>query len=954
MLSRAVFVWLAAASLPAFGVKLGAVHQYGGSEAETVTGMARDSGGNLFVAGTTYSYNFPANVNQLHPGSSDLWRGNIPMFSHRAARVFSLAVDGSRRAILASTSSGLLRSTDLGDTWTGGAQGLPAAQNGGMLAVGADGVAYFALFGSGIFRSLDGGITWSASTNGIGQNRYQGFADQIAVDPRNPANLLATDTISGRMFRSTDEGAKWNALQQAIGYIAFDPSRANVVYGVNSGSLYRSTDDGVTWTALEALFQRADRVTVDAAGVVYCTSSQAGDRIAVSTDGGVSWFTRNVTGAGAIAADLDSGKVYAATAAGVFVSADSFLTSSKISAAPEVSSLAIIPAAAPGAPGVVFSASSDAFAEGYVMKLDPSGNLIWATYLGGSGYDFATAVAVDASGSVYVLGTTSSPDFPVTPGALTETVPGNFLVKLSPAGSVTYSATFGQGGAVTGLAVDSAGNAYTAGTATTFIGTGLLSIPQTRAATCKIDASASQVIYCTNIDGGSARSIAVTPDGTAYLGGTERIWRLSPGVTPVFEWDLPGATVSALALDSDGLLYAAGNTTSPQFPVTAAAYQQQFVPAFYNQIAGALNANSGDHAFVLRISGNDIVNSTLLEGENWEHALAIAVSKSGEVTVGGTTASNSFPLAGAFQTRFAYYTGFVARLTRDLSTLLFSTYAGDTHNFQVSGLAISDDGGVLFAGDTSNQSSFFGSTNELAQTSDIFVAALNQIPPTTPQITGVLSAASQNGTRIAPNQNIVVAVEGVASPDSVVLLDDQPLPLLSTSGGRIVANIPNDRAVTAASTVRVSSGGALSDPLLVQGAAVAPAIYTRDLSGHGEGLVFHEDGSLNSADNPAAPGSIITVACTGVGHVGFDGDYAVADTPVSVYVDGFYANGVDAHMVRIPGIDGDVYAIRVYVPDPKIDGFKMPPFVSLTLNIGGTANASGILSQPGVGISIKQ
>src|SRR6185437_12954404 len=187
----------------------------------------------------------------------DLWRGNTPIFSHGAARVFSLAADGSRHAILASTSGGLLRSTDLGDTWTGGAQGLPAAQNGGMLAVGADGVAYFAIFGSGIFRSLDGGITWSASNNGIGQNRYQGFADQIAVDPRNPANLLASDTISGRMFRSTDEGATWNAQQQAIGYIAFDPSHANVVYGVNSGTLNRSNDDGVTWTALEALFQHA-------------------------------------------------------------------------------------------------------------------------------------------------------------------------------------------------------------------------------------------------------------------------------------------------------------------------------------------------------------------------------------------------------------------------------------------------------------------------------------------------------------------------------------------------------------------------------------------------------------------------------------------------------------------------------------------------------------------------
>ena len=55
--------------------------------------------------------------------------------------------------------------------------------------------------------------------------------------------------------------------------------------------------------------------------------------------------------------------------------------------------------------------------DAFVVKLDPTGAVVWATYLGGSGYDAANAIAVDAAGNVYVAGQTSSSNFPVTAGA---------------------------------------------------------------------------------------------------------------------------------------------------------------------------------------------------------------------------------------------------------------------------------------------------------------------------------------------------------------------------------------------------------------------------------------------------------------------------------------------------------------------------------------------------------
>ena len=72
--------------------------------------------------------------------------------------------------------------------------------------------------------------------------------------------------------------------------------------------------------------------------------------------------------------------------------------------------------------------------DAFVMKLDLTGMVLWATYLGGSGFDAGNAIAVDAAGNVYVAGETSSKNFPVTPGAafgnLTTTNDG-FEVKLT-------------------------------------------------------------------------------------------------------------------------------------------------------------------------------------------------------------------------------------------------------------------------------------------------------------------------------------------------------------------------------------------------------------------------------------------------------------------------------------------------------------------------------------------
>ena len=108
---------------------------------------------------------------------------------------------------------------------------------------------------------------------------------------------------------------------------------------------------------------------------------------------------------------------------------------------------------------------SDAF----VAKLNPAGSaLVYSTYLGGSGDDFGSGIAVDAAGNAYVTGETSSPDFP-TANPVQPSPGGNwdaFVAKLNPAGSaLVYSTYLGgsQGDGGSGIAVDAAGNAYVTG-----------------------------------------------------------------------------------------------------------------------------------------------------------------------------------------------------------------------------------------------------------------------------------------------------------------------------------------------------------------------------------------------------------------------------------------------------------------------------------------------------------
>ncbi len=377
----------------------------------------------------------------------------------------------------------------------------------------------------------------------------------------------------------------------------------------------------------------------------------------------------------------------------------------------------------------------------FVTKLSPSGSTaIYSTYLGGAGGDNAYAIAVDAANNVYLTGGTNSLDFPVTPGVYRPTsgvgLNDVFVTKLNATGSaLLYSTHIGVGGEGIrgfGIDVDSAGNAYVAGGC----GPGFPTTPgafQTgssafsSAFVMKLNPSGSAAAYSTFLSGGGidyAESIAVDTNGNAFVTGyaSSPTFPTTPGGFQTVLGGAPDAFVTVLnptgsalvystflggsvfddgrriAVDSFGMAYVAGVTSSSNFPTTSGAFQVAF---------GGGNAD----AFIAKLDPTksgaaSLVYSTFLGGSGDENAEnfprgILAVDNAGNAYVTGTTTSTDFPTVNPIQANPAGGShAYVAKLNAAGSKLVYSTYLGGSGADFGHGIYVDSGGNAFVTGQT--------------------------------------------------------------------------------------------------------------------------------------------------------------------------------------------------------------------------------------------------------------
>lgn len=315
--------------------------------------------------------------------------------------------------------------------------------------------------------------------------------------------------------------------------------------------------------------------------------------------------------------------------------------------------------------------ASDAF----IVKL-AAGSMerLYTSYLGGSGEDEAYAAAAGPAGEMLAAGRTASANFPVTPGAAQATLsPGGFdgfTAKWDGASALTYATYAGGAGfsfdeEALAVAVDSGGNAYVTG--------------RTYSADFPVTPGSSQTAYGSGLQS-DAFVTKIAPDGSTlvystYLGGSGE------------------DRGNAIAVDADSRAVVVGMTASTDSPVTTGALQTK------------LGGQSS--AFVVRLAadGSALDYSTYLGGTGTASAAAVAVDPAGMICVAGSTAGDSFPVTdGALQPANAGgVDAFVARLAADGSSLAFSTLIGGDGIDSASALAVDASGTLHVAGTTSSR-----------------------------------------------------------------------------------------------------------------------------------------------------------------------------------------------------------------------------------------------------------
>jgi len=503
-------------------------------------------------------------------------------------------------------------------------------------------------------------------------------------------------------------------------------------------------------------------------------------------------------------------------------------------------------------PGVLQPGVSPATNAGqeFVVRLKSTGVVDWATYYGGAAQAFPIAIAVDASGSAFVTGFSSTAAFPTTPGAyLASSGIPNFngapyLMRLSPDGSSLVYSTFANPGgyAQSALALDSADNATVA----------------------------------LNTATGVSTVMRFNPEGTATI----------------FSKVLSASVPDGVVVDGADNTYAL-MSAKPNFPA-----QNSVAPC----------GTGGATVLAILDPGGDLLQSTYIGGSQpWEAAVGVGANSSVYVI--------SSPDASYAPTQ---------QLAGVTNGLLF-----------IENLSPSANAGVLQLACIGNAASYDSSGISGGEIVSLFGQGLGPATGTQPQVEQATGFPHQLA-------GVQVTFNGI------------PGPLLYVQDGQINAIAPWALPASGTVSICVVYNGVTTNCIARPAVSEHPGVFTVDGS---YAVALNQDGSVNSAANPAQIGSTVSIFATGLGPISPaqpDGAIVGMPLPVNVLADDVYYLD-DTMFIGVIAVGAQVsYA----GPAPfEVAGFSQVNFVAgdnsgpygpfpYILQAGGTPSEGAII-EPG-------
>jgi uncharacterized protein (TIGR03437 family) len=566
----------------------------------------------------------------------------------------------------------------------------------------------------------------------------------------------------------------------------------------------------------------------------------------------------------------------------------------------------------------------------FIRKTDFAGAELWTRQLGpSSGFGSAFGVAASPIG-VYAIGAINQP-LPNTQLA------SAFLEKYDAGGNVLWRRQFDTsnrdrmlGVAVNGNSIDVVGEANPLpGTGSS--GGGLF--------VRRYDA-AGNTLWTRQDQPGYSGSGAVAADDTGvYVHGyLSRTSPSAPHGEAIFKYDNNGNVMWRKVLST-------GET--------------EFLPSLAVDNTGLYMARAGS-----------LIKFDTAGNEQWRQMygaplerVELAVDETG-VYLAGTVPSTEPALAG--QCASGYADAYVRKYDSG-GSLLWIRQFGTSASDQVAGVAV--DGAALWV----------AGFRYLGDPSTSFLTKLEKTKvapdPSIPHITAecVVNAASYIGGGVAPGEIVTIFGAGIGPAELIkmptredgkiqttlaetrILFNGVPAPVLFVSATQSSAIVPYAIAGLSAVDVQVEYKGVRSRVVSMPVAPARLGIFTLDGSGRGQATVLNDDGSLNTADNPAKQGSVIVLFVTGEGLTDPAGveDHIIGDIlptpklPLVAFMPWTDCGDCFTEVVSASSVRGSVpglLEVKLRVPEQALRGSTVP--LSLW-------NSGYFYSQPGVTLAIK-